>query len=121
MQITDAETKVMQVLWEQSPLTADQVVERLADTETWHANTVKTLLSRLLNKKAVAADVDRRRYLYRPQLSREAFVASESRSLLDRLFGGKLAPLVSHFAQQRELSKQDIAELRRLLEDLDRD
>ena len=80
-----------------------------------------TLLSRLLNKKAVAADVDRRRYLYRPLLSRDAFVASESRSLLDRLFGGKLAPLVSHFAQQRELSKQDIAELRHLVEDLDRD
>ena len=70
--------------------------------------------------RSLAADADGRRYLYRPLLTRAAYVALESRSLLDRLFGGKVAPLVSHFAAERKLTKRDVAELRRVLDELDR-
>ncbi len=121
MQISESEAKVMQVLWEQSPRTAEQVMEKLAGSESWQVSTVKTLLNRLLTKGAIAAEAEGRRYLYRPLLSRRDYVASESRSLLDRLFDGKVAPLVSHFAEQRKLSKRDIAELRRVLKELDHD
>ncbi len=120
LQISDAEAKVMQVLWEESPLAADQVLQRLADA-SWHVSTVKTLLSRLVVKNAVAAEAEGRRFLYRPLLSRKAYVNSESGSLLDRLFGGKVTPLISHFAEQRKLSKRDLKELRRLLDELDHD
>lgn len=118
-QISESEAKVMQVLWDESPIIAEKVIELLANSESWQASTVKTLLNRLLKKGAVSADADGRRYLYRPLLSRSAYVASESRSLLDRLFDGKVTPLVSHFAQQRRLTKRDVTELRRLLDDLD--
>ena len=121
VQISESEAKVMEVLWEESPLAAEQVVARLAASESWQATTVKTLLNRLLKKEAITAEAEGRRYLYRPSVSREAYVSQASRSLLDRLFGGKVAPLVSHFAEQRKLSKRDIAELRRLLDELDRD
>jgi BlaI family transcriptional regulator, penicillinase repressor len=121
MQISESEAKVMEVLWEDNPLTAEQVVARLSESESWQAATVKTLLNRLLKKEAIAAEAEGRRYLYRPTVSREAYVSQASRSLLDRLFGGKVAPLVSHFAEQRKLSKRDIAELRRLLDELDHD
>jgi predicted transcriptional regulator len=77
------------------------------------------LLNRLLKKKAIKAERDGRRYLYTPLLSREKYVSQESKGLLDRLFGGRVAPLVVHFSEQRKLSKKDIAELRRLLEELD--
>lgn len=121
IQISESEAKVMEALWDESPLTAEQVVSRLADSESWQAATVKTLLNRLLKKEAIEAETEGRRYLYRPLISRAEYVSQASRSLLDRLFGGKVAPLVSHFAEQRKLSKRDIAELRRLLDELERD
>ena len=119
MQISDAESVVMQVLWERHPLASDEVVAALAGTRQWQEPTIKTLLNRLLKKGAVSAAREGRRYLYSPVLRREAWVAQQSGSLVDRLFGGRVAPLVAHFSEQRQLSAQDIAELRALLEKLD--
>ncbi|WP_242151122.1 BlaI/MecI/CopY family transcriptional regulator [Sphingomonas sp. BAUL-RG-20F-R05-02] len=116
--ISDAEHAVMEVLWEDSPLTAQDVSERVAATRDWSANTVKTLLGRLLAKKVIAHEADGRRYLYRPLVPREDYVAGESRRLIDRLFGGKLTPLVAHLAERDALSAQDIAEIEALLKGL---
>ena len=121
MQISEAESAVMGVLWRQHPLAAEEVVAALAASREWQDATVKTLLNRLLNKGAITAAKDGRRFLYSPVLKREEWVLQESRGLLDRLFDGRVAPLVAHFSQQRKLTKKDIAELRRLLEDLDDD
>ena len=121
MQISDAEAVVMDVLWKRSPLSADEVVMALSSRQDWQDATVKTLLNRLLNKGAIDAEKDGRRYLYAPVLQREAWVQGESESLLDRVFGGRVAPLVAHFSDQRKLSRKDIAELRKLLEELDDD
>ncbi len=119
MQISDAESVVMDVLWQRSPLAAEEVVAALAPRQDWQEATVKTLLNRLLNKGAIAADKDGRRYLYRPLLRREDWVLDESESLLARLFDGRVAPLVAHFSEHRKLSAQDVAELRRLVDALD--
>ena len=119
MQISEAESVVMDVLWQRHPLGADEVVAALADQQDWQEATIKTLLNRLLNKGAIAAERDGRRYLYSPLLKREAWMLEESRGLLDRLFDGRVAPLVAHFSEQRKLSRKDIAELRKLLEELD--
>lgn len=119
MTISDAESRVMQVLWADAPLSADDIVLRLHDTG-WHEKTVKTLINRLLGKHAIAADRDGRRYLYRPLLSQETWLSQESRSLLDRLFGGRMAPMLAHFSRHEELSPRDVAELRQLLAEIDR-
>ena len=119
MQISEAESVVMDVLWRRHPLGADEVAAALASQQDWQEATIKTLLNRLLNKGAIAAERDGRRYLYSPQLKREAWMLEESRGLLDRLFDGRVAPLVAHFSEQRKLSRKDIAELRKLLEELD--
>lgn len=119
--ISESEAKVMQVLWDDNPLGADQIIAKLSSTESWQAATIKTLINRLLKKEAIVAEADGRRYLYRPKVSRRDYIGSESRSLVDRLFDGKVAPLVSHFAEQRKLTKRDVAELRRLLDELDRE
>ena len=116
--ISEAEHAVMEVLWDDSPLTAQDVAERVDPTRGWSAATVKTLLGRLLAKEAVAHDVDGRRYLYRPAVAREDYVAGESRRLIDRLFGGKLTPLVAHLAERDALSAQDISEIEALLKAL---
>lgn len=121
MSISDAESQVMQVLWERHPLGADEVVAVLADSTDWQEPTVKTLLNRLLKKRAIAAERDGRRYLYRPLLARADYVHAESKSLLDRLFDGRVAPLVAHFSERRKLSKKDVAELKRLIGEIDHD
>ena len=119
MQISEAESIVMQVLWKRQPLTADEIHAAIGSRQDWQAATVKTLLNRLLKKGAVSAERDGRRYLYAPVLQRDAWVVGESESLLDRLFGGRVAPLVAHFSERRKLSKKDIAELKKLVQELD--
>lgn len=119
MQISEAESVVMDVLWRQHPLGADEVAAALASQQDWQEATIKTLLNRLLNKGAISAQKEGRRYLYSPLLKREDWVMKESRGLLDRLFDGRVAPLVAHFSQHQELSRNDIAELRKLIEGLD--
>lgn len=119
--ISEAESMVMDVLWRRSPLSAEDVVAALTPHQDWQEATIKTLLNRLLNKGAIEATKDGRRYLYSPVLRREDWVLDESESLLSRLFDGRVAPLVAHFSRHRKLTEDDIAELRRLLETLDDD
>jgi predicted transcriptional regulator len=119
MRISTAESLVMEALWRKSPLTAEEVAAEVGPAQNWSAATVKTLLNRLLTKNAVAAERDGRRYLYAPLIGRADYVQEESRGLIDRLFDGRLAPLVSHFAETDQLSADDIAELKRLIEDLE--
>lgn len=116
--ISDAEHAVMEVLWNQAPLTAQDVAERIGPDRDWTANTVKTLLGRLLAKQVIAHEADGRRYLYRPLVARNDYVERESRRMIDRLFGGKLTPLVAHLAERDALTDDDIAEIEALLKGL---
>jgi BlaI family transcriptional regulator, penicillinase repressor len=119
MPISDAEALVMEVLWQTHPLGADEVVAALSTRTDWAEPTIKTLLNRLLNKGAVRAQKQGRRYLYSPALAREAWVEQQSEGLLDRLFGGRVAPLVAHFSERGKLSAADIAELKKVIGELD--
>jgi predicted transcriptional regulator len=119
MQISEAESVVMDVLWQRQPCAAEDVVAALADTQDWQEATIKTLLNRLLKKGAVTASKDGRRYLYTATVQRGDWVLGESQGLLERLFDGRVAPLVAHFSEHRKLSKKDIAELRALLDGMD--
>lgn len=116
--ISDAEHAVMEVLWDEAPLTANSVAERLETSQSWSLPTVKTLLSRLLAKGALEASADGRRFLYSPSIERSDYVSGESRRLVDRLFGGRLSPLVAHLAEQEALTAQDISEIEALLAEL---
>ncbi|MFC4822161.1 BlaI/MecI/CopY family transcriptional regulator [Dokdonella ginsengisoli] len=119
MRISEAESQVMEVLWQRAPQSAEDVAAALADRQPWQEATIKTLLNRLLKKRAVAAARDGRRYLYRPLIRRGDYVLAESKSLLDRLYGGRVSALVAHFSQREKLSKKDIAEIRALIEEID--
>jgi len=109
----------MEVLWRRSPIATEDVMAALQPQVKWQEPTVKTLLNRLLKKGAVSARKDGRRYLYSPVLTRDQWLSHESTGLLNRLFGGRVAPLVAHFSTQRKLSKKDIADLKRLIQELD--
>jgi predicted transcriptional regulator len=119
MGISEAEAVVMEVLWDRSPQGADEVVAALSKRTDWAEPTVKTLLNRLLNKGAIQASKEGRRYRYSPVLTRQAWVQQQSEGLLERVFGGRVAPLVAHFSERGKLSAQDIADLKRLVQELD--
>ena len=114
--ISEAEHAVMEALWSRSPLTAAEVCEEVCASRDWTLATVKTLLSRLVVKNAVNTEADGKRFLYSPVLKRGNYLGGESRRLVDRLFGGRAAPLFAHLAETEALSDRDIAEIEALLE-----
>jgi BlaI family penicillinase repressor len=123
-QISDAEWEVMKAVWDGADasggvgLTAGEVVDAVGRVQDWHPRTIKTLLNRLVQKKAVDVRVDGRRYLYRPRVPRDAALRRESRSFLSRVFGGAVAPAVVHLLEQSDLklTPQEIEQLRAILE-----
>lgn len=117
--ISDAEAVIMEVLWQRHPLAAEEVFAAVRAGNDWAEPTVKTLLNRLLNKGAVVAAKEGRRYLYSPAIARTQWVDQQSAGLLDRVFGGRFAPLVAHFSERGKLSAEDIAALKRLVRELD--
>ena len=116
--ISEAEHAVMEALWARSPLTANEVADAVAPARGWTLPTVKTLLSRLVAKNAIATQPDGRRFLYTPLIGRDAFLGSESRRLLDRLFGGRASSLFAHLAEAEALSERDLNEIEGLLREL---
>ena len=116
--ISEAELAVMEALWVKSPSTAAQVCDTVCEARSWSMPTVKTLLARLVAKGAVGTEPQGRRFLYTPLLQRESYVRTESRRLVDRLFGGRAAPLFAHLAEAEALTPDDIAEIERLLREL---
>ena len=116
--ISEAELAIMEALWDSSPQTAVDVCEVVCQRRGWSMPTVKTLLARLVAKGAVATEPDGRRFLYTPLIERASYAGTESRRLVDRLFGGRAAPLLAHLAEAEALSDDDIAEIERLLKEL---
>jgi BlaI family penicillinase repressor len=116
--ITEAELAVMEALWARSPLGATEVASAVGEARGWSLATVKTLLSRLVTKQAVATEPDGKRFLYTPRIARTDYLGTESRRLVNRLFGGRAAPLFAHLADTEALSAQDIADIEALLKEL---
>jgi BlaI family penicillinase repressor len=113
--ISEAEWKVMKVIWEKFPVSAAEIIDLIAKRENWHPKTVKTLLTRLVKKGALSFEKDGRAYLYRPMVSESECVKSESESFLQRVFGGSLQPMLSFFVENKKLSPSELEELKSLL------
>ena len=117
MKISEAESKVLEAFWRAAgPLSADDVVAAMDNDRDWSAGTIRTFLTRLVKKGALRFKAEGKRYLYTPAVTRQACVRSAGRSFLDRVFGGAAGPLIAHFVEEEKLSKDEIAELRRLLD-----
>ena len=116
--ISETEWDVMKVLWAKSPLSAEDIIAQLAAQDAeWHPKTAKTLLGRLVKKKALGFEKDGRAYLYRPLVREADCVKAVSDSFLDRVFGGSLTPMVAHFVDRKKMSPEQIRELKRLLDE----
>lgn len=115
-QISASEWKVMEVVWEDPPITAQQVSEALGEREKWKPQTVKTLLARLVKKGALTYESEGRRFHYTPAVGREEAVAAETDSFLDRISRGSLVPALQHLVETTHpLGSEEIEVLRKLL------
>jgi len=118
--ISEAEWQVMRVLWAKAPQTANDIVETLGETP-WSPRTVKTLINRLVKKGALGFDKDGRLYHYYPRVAEADCVRAESRSFLKRVFGGAVTPMLATIIEDENLTPEEIAELRRILDEKGRD
>ena len=116
MDISNSEFEVLQALWRVHPADAISIVKELNRSKEWHEKTVKTLLGRMVKKGAIKFAKEGRTYIYTPILQIEEYKHKESKSLIERLFNGRIAPLVTGFAKDKNLSKQDIDELKQLID-----
>ena len=116
--ISDTEWEIMRILWRKAPLTANEILAQLLAADPgWHPKTARTLLARLVQKGALGYEPRGRAYVYSPLVSAADCVGTASESFLDRVFGGSLKPMLAHFVERQKLTRKDLEELGRLLDD----
>ncbi|WDV45374.1 BlaI/MecI/CopY family transcriptional regulator [Clostridiaceae bacterium M8S5] len=114
--ISDAEWQVIKILWEQSPMTANEVIEKLETSVDWNHQTIRTLINRLVKKEAVSYNVKGKAYYYYPIVNEEECMKKETRSLLSKVYDGSLNLLIKNFIKDEKFSKKEIDELRSILD-----
>ena len=113
--ISQGEWSVMKAVWEGAPCSAQEVIERLAGREDWSEATIKTLLNRLVKKRALNFAKVGKAYRYSPAYSEAQLCGAEAESFLARIFDGALTPMLAHFVKSRKLSATELAELEQIL------
>lgn len=116
--ITESELVVMTALWHASPLRSREIVESTSKERDWHKKTVNTLIRRLVDKGAISYEEAPGGFLYRPEITREAYRQQQANKLINGLFGGEVSPLLSAFVETEKLSESDLDDLRNLIERL---
>lgn len=118
--ITDAELEVMRVLWARPDCPSIEVVNQMSDLMEWSPNTTRTLLSRLVQKEAAGAKLEKgskRNYLYYPLISEQEYLRSETKSFMKKLYGGALKPMLANFLQDKKLNAEEIEDLKSLFDE----
>jgi BlaI family penicillinase repressor len=116
--ISDTEWEIMRIVWAHHPLTAAEIIARLSAADaSWHPKTVRTLLTRLVAKRALDYEEQGRTYVYEPRVTEVECVAAASVSFVDRVFGGALKPMLAHFIERRHFTREELGELRALLDE----
>ena len=113
VRISEAEWELMKLLWLESPQTAQELAAKVASV--WAESTVKTLLNRLVQKKALSYEAAGKAFRYSPAITQDECRAAESVSFLNRVFDGSLSPMLAHFVESSQLSDAELAELERLV------
>ena len=113
--ISESEWEVMNVVWQKSPIPASEIVQQLSVRNKWHSRTIRTLLDRLVKKGALTIEEDGKRYLYTPAISMDECIHHESRSFIDRVFGGEPVSMLLNLVKNTKLSADEIKQLKKIL------
>ncbi|WP_024345453.1 BlaI/MecI/CopY family transcriptional regulator [Lacrimispora indolis] len=114
-QISEAEYEVMKVLWNDAPISTNDVTEKLTKTTSWNPKTIHTLLKRLVQKGAVTYRKEGRVFVYTPIVEKKEYLKKENDHFLNRFYNGKISGMVTNYINSDHVSREDLAELRKLL------
>jgi BlaI family penicillinase repressor len=113
--IADSEWRIMQVLWQHGPQTANDVVKALSGEVKWKSRTIKTLISRLVKKGAVKVTEEGYRYRYSAAVDESTCVRSETKSFVGRVYQGAMKPALAAFIEDADLSDKEIDDIQEIL------
>ena len=113
--ISEAEWEVMKVLWKTSPKTANEIVDELKGKTHWKRETIRTLINRLVQKKALSFEKKGRQYHYFPRLTEAEGIKAEAESFVKRIGGGSIEPMLAAFVEEKQLSPEKITRLKSIL------
>ena len=122
--ISQAELVIMKLLWEKSPLTAQQINEQVQVQHAerqWREATVKTLINRLLRKDYINYEQQGRRYLYQPAIKKDDYLATQNDRFLNDLYGGQLSHMLAAFSNHETLTEADIKDIKAFIKKLEKD
>lgn len=115
--ISEAEWEVMKVIWSKTPCTANEIIKSLENSTDWKPKTVKSLISRLLNKNVIGFNEEGRTYYYYPLINEKECVKEESNSFIQRVYNGAAKNMLLNFIQDNKLTDEDLDDLKRILDD----
>lgn len=115
IKLTGSEWNILSCLWEKSPQTVMQLVARLGEQVGWAKSTTITILRRMEEKGLVRCEISGKAKSYTPLVEQEEAVIAETHSFLERIYRGSVGLMLSAMAERRELSRDEIAELREIL------
>lgn len=113
--VSEAEWEIMKIIWAHPKATSTFIIESLKGEKEWKASTIKSLINRLLNKEVISFEKDGKEYLYYAVIAEDKYIKEESNSFLNRVFGGSLNSMLLNFVKSDKLSKDDIDELKDIL------
>ena len=116
--ISEAELEIMQVLWEKGESTSIEIISEVKKKKDWKNNTIMTLVSRLVNKEFIGVIRENKSLLiYRPLISEYDYKSKETNNFIEKLYDGSINNMLVAFAKPKKLSKKDLEDLIKLVED----
>ena len=119
--LTPAEWVVMKAVWEgvenEPDVTATEILPTVEDELDWHFSTLKTTMDRLVRKGYLESRIRAKTCFYKPAIEQEEVVRKSVGDFLDTILDGAFGPLVAYMAEKRGLTKKEIQELERILEE----
>ena len=117
LQITDAEYVIMKVLWENEPCTSSEIVEEVSKEQEWNDKTTRTLINRLVSKKAVKAEKTKSKaFIYSSLISKKDYFREENNNFLNKLYGGSVKLMLASFVENSDFTEEEIKNLKDILE-----
>ena len=115
-QISEAEFEVMRIIWNNAPISTNDIVDKLVQTTSWSPKTIQTLIKRLVTKKAIAYEKESRMFVYTPLVEEREYIRQESNTFLKKYFNGNISAMLSAYLENDKLSDAERNDLRSLLE-----
>ncbi len=117
--LQQSEWIIMEKLWEESPRTIMQLFHALKENPGWSKSTVNTLLGRMVDKGIIHYEEGAKAKQYYPDVNREDAAMAETESLIDRVYQGSVSMMMSTLVRKKNLSKEEVAELYEILNELE--